>query len=305
MENIEVKQSAPVTVKQLFYNETVKGKFKELLGSKSQGFITSILQITASSDLLSKADPISIYNSACVAAILDLPINQNLGFAYIVPYNQKQTDGSYKVVAQFQMGYKGFIQLSQRSGQFKTISATPIFEGQLIEENPLTGYKFDFTKKAVGRPIGYAAYFELLNGFQKTLYMSVAELESHGKKFSQSYKKNYGLWRDDFDSMAIKTVIKLLLSKFAPLSIDMQKAVILDQGVIKDDLGENVEYADHELVQPEIRSESQVLEDRLNQMIDSCKSIKELSAVQKEVEKYGMEFPNILDKLELKAQELK
>ena len=122
-----------LTTKSLFARDDVKAKFQEMLGKRATSFITSVLQIVASNDLLAKADPTSVYQSAAVAATLDLPLNNNLGFAYIVPYNQKQKDGSYKTVAQFQLGYKGFIQLAQRSGQFKTISATPVYEGQLIE----------------------------------------------------------------------------------------------------------------------------------------------------------------------------
>ncbi len=240
------KTETLLTTKSLFERDDVKKKFQEMLGKRATSFITSVLQITTQNKLLAKADPMSIYQSAAVAATLDLPLNNSLGFAYIVPYNAKQEDGTYKQVAQFQLGYKGFIQLAQRSGQFKTISATPVYEGQLIEENPLTGYRFDFTKKSE-KIIGYAAFFHLLNGFEKTLYMTVEDLKKHGAKFSQTYKKGFGLWKDDFDSMAIKTVIKLLLSKFAPLSVDMQRAVITDQSVINDAETQDVTYVDVEV----------------------------------------------------------
>jgi recombination protein RecT len=265
-----------LTFKSLFSQENVQAKFKELLGQKAQGFITSVLQITSSNALLAKADPYSIYNSACVAATLDLPLNNNLGFAYIVPYNQKQPDGTYKQVAQFQLGYKGFIQLAQRSGQFKTISATPIYEGQLIESNPLTGFKFDFTVKSE-KVIGYAAFFQLLNGFEKTLYMTVEDLKKHGVKYSQTFKKNFGLWATDFDSMAVKTVIKLLLSKFAPLSIEMQKAVTTDQATINNEDGTDVSYDDHEEVVIDKESE------RVALMIGDAKTPEELELIKEHV----------------------
>jgi len=268
--------SEAMTVKNLFNRDDVKKRFQEMLGNRSNQFITSVLQIAASSDQLKNADPSSIYNAAAVAATLDLPLNQNLGFAYIVAYNQKQKDGSYKMTAQFQMGYKGFIQLAQRSGQFKTISATPIYEGQLIEENPLTGFVFDFTKKTSDKIIGYASYFELLNGFQKTLYMTVGELTAHGKKFSQTFKKGFGLWKDDFDSMCTKTVIKLLLSKFAPLSIEMQKATIVDQGILTDETGDTVVYADHEEVKIDKEAE------RLLQFIEASETMDQLELVRGE-----------------------
>jgi recombination protein RecT len=247
-----------------------------MLGKRAPQFITSVLQITASNEMLAKADPMSIYNSAAVAATLDLPLNNNLGFAYIVPYNAKQKDGSYKVVAQFQMGYKGFIQLAQRSGQFKTISAAPIYEGQLVEMNPLTGFVFDFSKKGE-KIVGYAAYFSLINGFEKTFYMTVEEVNKHAGKFSQTFKKGFGLWKDEFESMATKTVLKLLLSKFAPLSVEMQKAVLVDQGIIKDENANQVEYADHEDVTIDKEAE------RVTLMITDAKTPKELTESMKGV----------------------
>jgi recombination protein RecT len=267
--------SNQLTVKTLFSQDNVRKKFEEMMGKKAQGFITSVLQIVASNNLLANADPMSVYNSAAVAATLDLPLNNNLGFAYIIPFNQKQPDGQYKQVAQFQLGYKGFIQLAQRSGQFKTISATPIYEGQLIEQNPLTGFVFDFTKKKSEIIVGYAAYFQLLNGFEKTLYMSSEQLKSHGSKYSQTFKKGFGLWKDDFDAMAIKTVLKLLLAKFAPLSIEMQRAVISDQAVINNAETEDVTYVDNEVVEVDKEAE------RIQLMISDCLTMEDLKALQK------------------------
>lgn len=266
--------SGILTIKNLLGQDNVKKKFAELLGKKAQGFITSVLQCVASNDLLAKADPSSVYHAASVAATLDLPLNNNLGFAYIVPYNQRQKDGSYKQVAQFQLGYKGFIQLAQRSGQFKTISASPIFEGQIVESNPLTGFTFDFTKKTSETIVGYAGYFKLLNGFEKTMYMTTAELKAHGKNFSQTFKKNMGLWETNFDSMATKTVIKLLLSKFAPLSIEMQKAVMTDQAVINNEEATDFSYVDNET--PEINKE----EERVTLMIQDAATTEELDKLR-------------------------
>ena len=260
--------STQLTVKTFFEADNVKKKFADLLGKKAQGFITSVLQVVNSNDLLIKATPESVYNAAATAATLELPINNNLGFAYILPYNQKQKDGTFKTVAQFQLGYKGFIQLAQRSGQFKTISATPIYEGQLVGENPLTGFEFDFTKKKSDVVIGYAAYFALLNGFEKTLYMPIENIKAHANKYSQTAKKGYGLWKDSFDDMAIKTVIKLLLAKFAPLSIEMQKAVIYDQAVVEDN-GEAT-YVDHEVVDIDKEAERAVL------LLNDCQTVEDV-----------------------------
>lgn len=245
------KSNQALTAKSLFSQQNVRQKFEELLGKKAQGFMTSVLQIVASSKLLANADPQSIFHAAATAATLDLPINQNLGFAYIIPYNQnfKDEKGNWctKQVAQFQLGYKGFIQLAQRSGQFKTISATPIYAGQLIAENPLTGYEFDFSVRPSGEPIGFAAYFSLINGFEKVFYMTSEEMDKHAQTFSKSYSSSDSIWKKDKVGMGNKTVIKLLLSKFAPLSIEMQKAIITDQAVINDVNGEDVTYIDNEV----------------------------------------------------------
>lgn len=260
-------------VKQMFERPDVQAKFKELLGKRSSSFCTSVLQIVASNPMLSKADAGSIYQAAAVAATLDLPLNNNLGFAYIVPYNNKQPDGTFKTVAQFQMGYKGFIQLAQRSGQFKSIYASPIFKGQVVNENPLDGYEFDFTIKS-DVLIGYAAKFKLLNGYEATLYMSIEQLKKHGGKYSKTFNNKGGLWNTDFDAMANKTVLKLLLSKFAPLSIDMQRAVITDQALVNDADTVDVTYIDHE--EPEIDKEAE----RIVLMISDATTIEQLLKIK-------------------------
>ena len=264
----------PATVKSLFSQDNVKLKFEEMLGKKAQGFIASVLQVVAGNGLLVNADAASVYNAAMMAATLDLPINNNLGFAYIIPYKTKQSDGSFKNSAQFQLGYKGFIQLAQRSGVFKTISAAPIYEGQLVESNPLTGFEFDFSKQDSQTIIGFAAYFKLLNGFEKTLYMSVKEMEGHGAKYSKTFSNSYGRWKTDFVGMGSKTVIKLLLSKFAPLSIEMQTAVRVDQAVINDAEGKDLVYADYS----EVKIDKEL--ERLTMMISDCKTVDELAVLQ-------------------------
>lgn len=232
-ETLEATASRQLTVKSLFDRDDVKKRFHTMLGKRSASFITSVLQCVASNALLAKCDPASIYQSAAVAATLDLPLNNSLGFAYIVPYNTRVQDakGNWvkKPIAQFQIGYKGYIQLAQRTGKFKSISATEIHEGQLKSQDPLKGFVFDFTTKKSDKVIGYASYFELINGFEKTLYMSLEDINAHGKRYSKSFDNVTGLWKTDFQSMAIKTVLKLLISKYAPLSIEMQNAFDVDQ----------------------------------------------------------------------------
>lgn len=290
--------SNQLSTKALFERDDVKQKFRELLGKRSTSFITSVLQIAAQNHLLANADPVSIYQAAAVAATLDLPLNQNLGFAYIVPYNQRFKDerGAWqtKQVAQFQMGYKGFIQLAQRSGQFKSIYSTPVYEGQIVEANPLDGYVFDFSKRTSDTVVGYAAKFKLLNGFEATWYMSIDQLRAHGAKYSKTFNNDKGLWNTDFDSMANKTVIKLLLSKFAPLSVEMQKAVISDQSVIINADAEDVAYIDNGHDQPNKE------EERLALMIGDAKKVADLVALQPELER----FPDLDPVYETKFSEL-
>lgn len=234
-------------LKDFFQAPAVQAKMRELLDKNAASFATSAMQIANSNPMLLDAEPMSIFNAAVMAATLNLPINNNLGFAYIVPYRNKG-----RVEAQFQLGYKGFIQLAQRSGQFERLVSLPVYEAQLIEEDPINGFKFDWKQKPAEneQPIGYYAYFKLINGFTAELYMTREQVAAHAGRYSQSFKKGYGVWADNFEAMALKTVTKLLLSKQAPLSIDMQKAVLSDQSVIKDVTGEQFDYIDNQPADP-------------------------------------------------------
>lgn len=223
--NITAQKEAK-TVKGMLETPAFKKKFEEMLGKKAAGFISSIIAVTNSSNYLMKADPATVIGAAAQAAMLDLPINQSLGFAYIVPY---------KGAAQFQLGYKGYIQLAQRSGQYADIGAKTVFEGELEYENRLLD-KFRFGERTSDKVIGYLAYFRLTNGFEKMLYMTIDEAQAHAKKYSQNYKGGTDKWGlADFNVMAEKTVLKRLLSKYGPLSIEsiqMSQALANDGGVI-------------------------------------------------------------------------
>lgn len=300
MENNQLATTGTKAVSQFLNQSNVLQKFADLLGTKAQGFIASVISAVNSNDLLKGATNESIYSAALMAATLDLPVNQNLGFAYFIPFNNRKVN---KQECQFQIGYKGFIQLAMRSGQFKTISATPIYENQLVSENPLTGFVFDFTKKGQNI-IGYAAYFSLINGFEKTIYMSVEELKKHGVTYSQTFKKGFGLWSDNFDSMAIKTVIKLLLSKYAPLSIEMQKAQIADQGIIRNVDTMQVEYVDNQIeskIRPGEIDEAKAIENCEN-FINSSQTIEELEQCKVDAQQLGLliEFETKKDELSQK-----
>lgn len=235
-------------IKQLLDMDVYKKRINEIMGKKAAPFMASIVNVS-NLPSLKDSDPNSIISSAIVAATLDLPIDQNLGFAYIVPYNTKEGKK-----AQFQMGYRGYIQLAMRTGQYKTINAIEIYKGEIKRVNRLTGeIEFNDDEDLIDRDtvVGYMAYFKLLNGFEKTLYMTKEEMERHAKKYSQSYSSqkkwvvDSSLWSTDFDGMAIKTVIKRLLSKYGILSVEMQNAITNDQAVMNNE--GNPEYVDNEV----------------------------------------------------------
>lgn len=275
-------------IKQRFEQEAVKQKFQEVLGKKATAFMVSALQVVNSNDLLKNADPDSVLNAVMTSATLDLPINSNLGYAYVIPYTVKQKDGSFKQMAQFQMGWKGFVQLAQRSGQYLTISSSPVYDGQLVDEDPLKGYTFNWKVKSE-KVIGFVAYFKLVNGFEKQLFMTVEQLERHGKKFSKTFAKGFGLWKDDFNAMASKTVIKLLLSKYGVLSVEMQEAIIRDQAVMNE--GE-VMYADNE----EVTIDKEL--ERVRLLIDQCQSADELATLKAELKDFDLDIDSLfIDRL--------
>lgn len=226
------------TVKALLARDAVKRRFEELLGRKAPGFMSSIINIVNSNTQLQQCDPNQVIAAAAVAAAMDLPIDPNLGFAYIVPYKGK---------AQFQMGYKGFVQLAMRTGMYKTINATHVYEGEIESFNRITGeVKFSETGATSDKIVGYIAYFKLLNGFEKYEYWPIERVIEHAKRFSQSYGSNYSPWKTDFDAMATKTVLKHLLSRYGILSIEMQTGLRADQAVITaTDDGEQYEYVDN------------------------------------------------------------
>lgn len=244
MSNSPAVQKA-INIKAFLQLPATQKKIQELVDKNSASFATSIMQIVNSNPMLLNAEPMSIFNAACMAATLNLPINNNLGFAYLVPYKNSKTG---HVEAQFQLGYKGFIQLAQRSGQFERLVSLPVYKDQLIEKDLIKGFKFNWAidPDEKEQPIGFYAYFKLINGFTAELYMSREQIDKHAKRYSQSYRKNSGVWADNYEQMALKTVTKLLLSRQAPLSIEMQKAVLSDQSVIENVTEEKFDYLDNQ-----------------------------------------------------------
>lgn len=292
--SVSTKSSA---IRNIMENEGMKARFNEILGKNAPAFISSVLSIVSQNDKFNNVDPTSIVFAAATAASLKLPVNPNLGHSYIIPYKDQ---------AQFQVGYKGFIQLAQRSGMYRNIGEAIIYEGQLKSENPLTGYTFDFTTKASNNIIGYAAAFTLNNGFEKTIYLTKEEVESHGRKYSKAY--GY-LWSTDFDKMALKTVVKMLLSKYGPLSIDLQTAMIADQSVVKD-LEGGFEYPDNATTDNTVNatheevSENKEL-DRISEAIENSKTVQDINNVMATASDLINENDDLLMKFSKKLRELK
>lgn len=253
-----------------------------ILAEKKASFVNNITALVSNNAALQVCKPDTLMFASLKATALDLPLDQNLGFAYVLPYKDNK---SGVTSAQFQMGYKGFVQLALRTGQFKTLNATDVREGELIDEDFVTG-ELTF-KRAENREslpvIGYVAYFKLLNGFEKYLYMTSAEMKAHALRFSQTFKRGYGLWadKDMFDSMAKKTVLKLLLSKYAPLSVEMRDAIKADQAVMQKP--DEYDYVDNqEQSAPEVSDTAKAKANAVKEQMDAMKERRAKAAQEQE-----------------------
>ncbi len=251
-----------LSTKDYFNSPIIQEKMQKILGDNTASFTTSVLQAVSSNYMLKDATPESVFMAAMTAATLDLPINNNLGFAYLVPYSKskgKDRNGQWvnEVEAQFQLGYKGYIQLAQRSGQFKTINACPIYDGDTERSIHERLTMFLPPEPPSVELIGYIGYFKLLNGFEAHVTMRLNEIRAHAMEYSQAYqsgekdnkKQKFSPWHKHFDVMAKKTVLKMLISKQAPMSIDSKlvDAVQADQAVIRDVNGEtHYDYPDNQ-----------------------------------------------------------
>lgn len=217
-------------------NERTQDYLRQVLGKNATAFVTSLTSIVSSNTSLQACEPLSLMYVGIKAAALNLPLDPNLGLAYPIPYKNNKTG---KTEAQFQIGWKGIVQLAIRSGQFKAINVTDIRESEYLGEDILTG-ELRLTRvddRENKKVVGYAAYMRLINGFEKSLYWSSEKVKAHARQYSQTYgsSKDYirkqSKWTTDFDAMAKKTVLKMLLSKYAPLSIEMRDAIQSDQAV--------------------------------------------------------------------------
>jgi recombination protein RecT len=267
-----MNQNQQLTTKDLFGRKSIQERFEKILGDKAQGFISSVLQVVNGNKLLQKASPETVLNAAATAASLDLPINPNLGFAWIVPY---------KGNAQFQMGYKGFVQLALRTGQYSRINVVQVYENQFKSFNRLTEELIaNFDVIGEGEIVGYASYFKLNNGMEKMTYWSKEEVLKHAKKYSKSFGSSHSPWNDadQFDSMAMKTVLKNMISKWGIMSIEMQTAQLADQSVQSTE--GQYDYIDNQnTIDVEAESEQEETA-RILKFIEQAETLDELKKVK-------------------------
>ena len=207
-------------IKAILNADSVKQQFENALRENAGAFVASIIDLYASDTYLQNCDPNQVVMECLKAATLKLPINKQLGFAYIVPYKKGGVQ-----IPQFQIGYKGYIQLAMRTGQYRTLNAGTILEGVKVESDMLTG-EVRFTGAPTSqKPQGYFCHMELINGFKKTVYMTLAEITAHGKRYSKSFNSESSAWNSNFDEMAMKTCIRKLLGHYGVLSTEMLTAL--------------------------------------------------------------------------------
>ena len=252
----ELQTQGVKTVAQFLNDKNTQAYLEAMLKERTGQFVTSLVSLanTAKGFVGVNVEPKSLLFCGLKAAAMNLPLDPNLGFAWAIPYKNNKVSPPV-TEAQFQIGAKGLIQLAQRTGLYKGLNAIDIREGELKKWDPFTeNLELELIADPIERDkaviIGYAGYFELLNGFKKVAYWPKPKVERHGRKYSKAY--GY-LWTTDFDSMALKTVLKQLLSKWGPLSTEMQDAVRFDQSVIRGELtGEQKpEYVDASEFMPE------------------------------------------------------
>lgn len=228
-------------------------------GKDGDRFITSLVSAVATNPALAECEHSTILLSALLGESLKLSPSPQLGHYYIVPFKDNDKNGNLKrVVATFQLGYKGYIQLAMRSGNYKDLDVIEIREGEYKGKDKTTGKAviefLEDDEEREGLPVvGYYAYFELLNGFKKSLYWSKTKMQNHAEKYSQAYRTDlkkgwhYSFWSKDFDGMAFKTMLRQLISKWGIISIDMQTAIDKDMSVMRED--GTTEYIDNQPVE--------------------------------------------------------
>jgi len=224
-------------LKELMGRDSIQEQFKNSLKENSGAFISSLIELFSGDSYLQSCQPSEVIQQALKAASLKLPINKNLGFAWIIP---RKDHGTLR--PNFEIGYKGYIQLAMRTGQYRIINADAVPVGINIEKDLLSGsIKFSGEASSKSEAQGYFAHFELLNGFQKTIYMEKKEIIEYAQNYSQSFSSKYSPWKKHFDRMAKKTVISILLRTYGILSTEMISAISSDVPKYSPEKSEHIE----------------------------------------------------------------
>lgn len=250
-----MNNQTPVPMSAYLTNDTTKKYLESMLGNNTKSFITSLSTMVGSNSQLNACDRKSILGCALKSVGLNLPFDPNLGFCYAIPYKDGQTGES---IATFQMGVKGFIQLALRSGQIRKLNVMAVKEGEFIGRDISGDPEIKWlseSERVKLETVGYMAYIQTTAGFEKVIYWAIEEVQKHAKSYSQAYrnalksgKTNNVVWIDNFDKMAEKTVLKALISRYAPMSVELQEAIKYDQSsIIIDPVTgqENVSYVDN------------------------------------------------------------
>lgn len=221
--------------------QSVQEQFRNALADSAPLFVASLIDIYGSDKDLQDCEPGAVIMEALKAATLRLPINKNLGFAHLIAFRIKG-----KATPQMIIGYKGLIQLAMRTGEYRYLNADVVYEGELKSYDKLTGHMDLNGERKSDKIVGYFAYLELLNGFSKAVYWTKEQVIEHAKRFSKSYASQYSPWQTDFDSMALKTVLRNLITKWGIMSIEMVQAV--DRDIEADAQRDVNEFANSEVM---------------------------------------------------------
>lgn len=280
-----LQQTENIKISQYLAMPTMKKHLDGVLGERSERFVTNLVSLTSQNPGLSECTNSSVVSGAIVATSLNLSLNKSFGYAYLVPFKNRKENVTE---AQFQIGYKGYIQLAMRSGEYRRLNAIPVKENQFVSWNPLTEeIKLQNETDGEGQTVGYVVYFELLNGFTKMMYWTYEKMIKHADTYSMAFNsamyeklqngeipqkelwKYSSFWYKNFDDMALKTMLRQILSKYGVLSEEMIHAYEKDQAVIDDNGDAN--YIDNQSTE----SKQTSLPDRTNGLGDEEAKQKE------------------------------
>ena len=278
---MQIQQTEKKGITPYLNSPKVQQYLKDVIGNNKDKFTTNLISVINQNKTLQECTNISLMSGAIVATTLNLSLNSAFGYAYLVPYNNKKQNIKE---AQFQIGYKGYIQLALRTGEYKRINAVPIYKAQFKKWNALTEeleLNDTFIEDEV---VGYVSYFKLNNGFEKTMFWGYDKMLSHADTYSQAFNleiakklknneipekdlwKYSSYWYKDFDGMALKTMLRQILSKYGIMSEEMQKAYEYDQSVINEN---EKKYVDNEdIIEAETIEKPKSLNDIQNQEVN-------------------------------------